>query len=98
MDQVTQQNAALVVEAAAASESMLEQAAQLANVVSVFKIDGVSRSPSPPRAAPAKAPAPRKLGGPTPASGKPATAQAAKPAPSMDTADEWEQRQACILP
>jgi methyl-accepting chemotaxis protein len=39
MDHVTQQNAALVEEAAAASESMQEQAAQLAEVVSVFKLD-----------------------------------------------------------
>jgi uncharacterized phage infection (PIP) family protein YhgE len=38
MDQVTQQNAALVEEAAAAAESMQDQAAELANVVSVFKL------------------------------------------------------------
>ena len=38
MDQVTQQNAALVEEAAAASEAMQEQAANLAEVVSVFKL------------------------------------------------------------
>lgn len=41
MDQVTQQNAALVEEAAAASGSMQEQAAHLAQVVGVFKLDGV---------------------------------------------------------
>ena len=39
MDTVTQQNAALVEEAAAASEAMQEQAANLAQVVSVFKLD-----------------------------------------------------------
>ena len=39
MDQVTQQNAALVEEASAASEAMQEQAAKLAQVVSVFKLD-----------------------------------------------------------
>jgi methyl-accepting chemotaxis protein len=38
MDQVTQQNAALVEQAAAASESMQHQAAQLAQVVSIFKV------------------------------------------------------------
>jgi methyl-accepting chemotaxis protein len=38
MDQVTQQNASLVEEAAAASEAMQEQAAKLAQVVSVFRI------------------------------------------------------------
>jgi methyl-accepting chemotaxis protein-1 (serine sensor receptor) len=39
MDDVTQQNAALVEEAAAAAESMQEQAAKLAEAVSVFKLD-----------------------------------------------------------
>jgi len=39
MDQVTQQNAALVEEAAAAAASMQDQAATLADVVSVFKLD-----------------------------------------------------------
>jgi uncharacterized phage infection (PIP) family protein YhgE len=39
MEQVTQQNAALVEEAAAASGSMQNQAAQLAHVVSVFRLD-----------------------------------------------------------
>ena len=46
MDQVTQQNAALVEEAAAASESMQEQAAHLAEIVSVFRIDTVPRTAS----------------------------------------------------
>jgi methyl-accepting chemotaxis protein len=39
MDAVTQQNAALVEQAAAASESMQDQAAKLAQAVSVFKLD-----------------------------------------------------------
>jgi methyl-accepting chemotaxis protein len=39
MDQVTQQNAALVEEAAAATEAMQEQAHSLAQAVSVFKLD-----------------------------------------------------------
>jgi methyl-accepting chemotaxis protein len=39
MDNVTQQNASLVEEAASASESMQEQAAALAQVVSVFTLD-----------------------------------------------------------
>ncbi len=38
LDQVTQQNAALVEESAAAAESLKYQAAQLADVVSVFKV------------------------------------------------------------
>ncbi len=40
MDQVTQQNAALVEEAAAAAASLREQASNLSQVVSVFKLDG----------------------------------------------------------
>ncbi len=42
MDQVTQQNAALVEEAAAAAESLQDQAGTLAQVVAVFKLDGGS--------------------------------------------------------
>ncbi|WP_413436797.1 methyl-accepting chemotaxis protein [Sulfuriferula sp. GW1] len=38
MDEVTQQNAALVEEAAAASESLQDQAGKLAQVVSIFKL------------------------------------------------------------
>jgi hypothetical protein len=37
MDGVTQQNAALVEEAAAAAQAMQQQAAELAQLVSVFK-------------------------------------------------------------
>ena len=40
MDEVTQQNATLVEEAAAASAAMQEQAGKLAQVVGVFRIDG----------------------------------------------------------
>jgi methyl-accepting chemotaxis protein len=47
MDQVTQQNAALVEEAAAAAEAMQDQAAQLAQVVSVFRTgQGKGRLPA----------------------------------------------------
>ncbi|MEO7493342.1 MAG: methyl-accepting chemotaxis protein [Massilia sp.] len=50
MDDVTQQNAALVEEAAAASEAMQDQAARLARVVSVFKLGAEGRVAPPPRA------------------------------------------------
>ena len=43
MDEVTQQNAALVEQAAAAAQSMQEQAANLASVVSIFKLDAAHR-------------------------------------------------------
>jgi methyl-accepting chemotaxis protein-2 (aspartate sensor receptor) len=42
MDQVTQQNAALVEEAAAAAESLQDQATQLVQAVSVFKLDSAA--------------------------------------------------------
>lgn len=42
MDETTQQNAALVEEAAAAAESLVEQAGSLIDVVSVFKLSGDS--------------------------------------------------------
>ncbi|MDC8756559.1 methyl-accepting chemotaxis protein [Janthinobacterium fluminis] len=54
MDQVTQQNAALVEEAAAAAESLQEQAGKLADVVGVFKLDGVSAGMAASRAGTAK--------------------------------------------
>ncbi|WP_394780391.1 methyl-accepting chemotaxis protein [Undibacterium sp.] len=48
MDQVTQQNAALVEEAAAAAESLQDQAGKLAELVSVFKMDGlIAAAPRP---------------------------------------------------
>lgn len=57
MDQATQQNAALVEQAAAAAGSMQEQAAHLADVVSVFKTGGSTVAA---RSAPAPAPAPAR--------------------------------------
>jgi len=43
MDEVTQQNAALVEQAAAAAESLVDQAANLIEVVSVFKLNSGSK-------------------------------------------------------
>ena len=42
MDGVTQQNAALVEQAAAAAEALQQQAVNLERVVSVFRVDGAS--------------------------------------------------------
>ena len=54
MDGVTQQNAALVEEAAAAAEALQGQSSHLAELVSVFKVDSGARAsrPSPAAAAP----------------------------------------------
>jgi len=46
MDSATQQNAALVEESAAAAQSMRDQAANLAQAVSVFRLDGMQGVPS----------------------------------------------------
>jgi len=50
MDTVTQQNAALVEEAAAAAESMQDQARELAQMVSQFQLDDGGRTPARPSA------------------------------------------------
>jgi methyl-accepting chemotaxis protein len=52
MDQVTQQNASLVEEAAAAAEAMQDQAAKLAQVVAVFRLDAAAPALSSAVAAP----------------------------------------------
>jgi methyl-accepting chemotaxis protein len=84
MDQVTQQNAALVEEAAAAAASMREQAAGLAEAVSIFRIDGLA---APALAAPARAvPARPRLA--------PARQQQGTPvrrAPATAGGDGWEE-------
>jgi methyl-accepting chemotaxis protein len=84
MDQVTQQNAALVEEAAAAAASMQEQAGSLAEAVSIFKLDvrAMPQAAAPARArkpAPAPAPAPARV------AAAPRRALAGSPA-----GDEWE--------
>ncbi|MDP2828386.1 MAG: methyl-accepting chemotaxis protein [Sulfuricellaceae bacterium] len=82
MDEVTQQNAALVEEAAAATESMEEQAQSLGSAVSVFKLAAQTGS----RALPAHRPA---------ASHTPRVAQAkpsSKTRPSAHTdEDDWAE-------
>jgi len=99
MDGVTQQNAALVEEAAAAATSLHEQADSLANVVRVFKLDGTHMQMAP--GARAAAPAARQIGATVspigqrakpakPASpGKPAPARLAQAAKAGN--DEWEE-------
>nr|WP_180317710.1 methyl-accepting chemotaxis protein [Delftia acidovorans] len=62
LDQVTQQNAALVEESAAAAASLNAQAARLVDLVSLFKLDGVSSSVPLPASSLAQAPAPAAAG------------------------------------
>ena len=90
MDEMTQQNAALVEEAAAAAESLQDQAEGLAQAVSVFKLANDAGLSAPARAVqrpvgrPA-APAPRKPPAPARASAK------ALPKPGPADEDEWEE-------
>ncbi len=63
MDEVTQQNAALVEEAAAAAESLQEQAQGLTEAVAVFKLSGGEQSkPASPKKAEAAEPAGERRG------------------------------------
>jgi len=84
MDDATQQNAALVEEAAAAAKSLQDQAAHLAHVVSVFKLDEREAPPAPMvrKSAPVvRAAAPKAVAAP-----------AEKPAPKRQPATEdWEE-------
>ncbi|MDB5959027.1 MAG: methyl-accepting chemotaxis signaling domain protein, partial [Massilia sp.] len=93
MDSVTQQNAALVEEAAAAASSLQDQAVQLAEAVSVFKLAGqphaAAAAPAPVRTAP-------PIAASTAAARAPQPKPAARPAPQRLAAaaavgDEWEQ-------
>jgi uncharacterized phage infection (PIP) family protein YhgE len=88
MDDVTQQNAALVEEAAAAAESLQDQAGKLAEAVSVFKLDGSSYSvrPAPPVRQAATAALPKQKGAPARAMASPK-----KLAAAGGGSEEWEE-------
>ena len=81
LDQMTQQNAALVEESAAAAESLKEQAQRLVEAVAVFRVAGSTpvRSPAP-RPSPAPAPVAKPVAVAKPAATPKA---AAKPAPAV---------------
>ncbi len=86
MDDVTQQNAALVEEASAAAESLEEQSLALAQSVSVFRIDDGHLLPPPQAEKPSRASA-RAEREPA-AARRPASARAALP-PVRHDDDEW---------
>jgi len=106
MDGMTQQNAALVEEAAAAAQSLQDQAGELARVVSIFKLDESEQfqfeAQAPvatstavvvrPAAKRAVAPAPKKAA--AKAAVKPDAAEVApkpKKAAATVASDEWEE-------
>jgi methyl-accepting chemotaxis protein len=97
MDQVTQQNAALVEQAAAASGAMQDQAAQLAQTVSVFKLDGAIAPATPLPVVPpgaraaARAVAPQRAAAqPRQVAAPPATLRR-PPAAAGNGSPEWEE-------
>ncbi len=84
LDQLTQQNAALVEQSTAAAESLKDQAQRLTQAVGVFKIDGVVQTHHQSRAlsAPPAAPAPARRAQaalPQPKAHAPAAARLPKP-------------------
>ncbi|MBE3026169.1 methyl-accepting chemotaxis protein [Janthinobacterium sp. BJB303] len=106
MDGMTQQNAALVEQAAAAAQSLQDQAAELAHVVSIFKlVEGEEKpaayAPAPVAAAAVAAPAAARK--PAPAlrpvksltrnteAAAPAAAPAPRKAAAASSNDEWEE-------
>ncbi|GJJ05540.1 methyl-accepting chemotaxis protein [Duganella rhizosphaerae] len=104
MDEMTQQNAALVEQAAAAAQSMQDEAATLSASVSVFKLDDSYAAAAPAvaaRRAVARAPAAAPRLTPTQAAAKPAAKPAATPAakpaakaaakPKAEMNSEWEE-------
>jgi methyl-accepting chemotaxis protein len=89
MDEMTQQNAALVEEAAAAAESLQDQASALNQAVSVFKLHSggarlVAPIPAQGVSVPASRPAPARAPGPV-------KAAARMPRNSDNANDEWEE-------
>jgi len=107
MDGMTQQNAALVEEAAAAAQSLQDQAGELARVVSIFKLtEGQERSVASyapaakpavvkPAVAPVRAAPVKKIAAAGPAHAPGAAPAPAKPKKVVATAtassDEWEE-------
>jgi methyl-accepting chemotaxis protein len=93
MDEATQQNAALVEEAAAAAESMKEQAQGLTQAVAVFRLAQGAAAPaaSTPKAAATVTPLqPRARKEPVAAARPVAAPRKAVNAP-RSTTDEWEE-------
>ena len=79
LDRMTQQNAALVEQSAAAAESLKEQAVSLASVVGTFRLGAHGAGAS----ATGRTRTPGQLASPTPSIG-------ASPSPKGAADDEWE--------
>ncbi|MES2264898.1 MAG: methyl-accepting chemotaxis protein [Pseudomonadota bacterium] len=96
MDTVTQQNAALVEESAAAAESLQGQAAGLAQLVSMFRLDAAAApvpvaAPAPRRAAPALSLTASTRKAVSPARAAAPARPRAKQAVNAPAQNEWEE-------
>ncbi|QGZ40195.1 methyl-accepting chemotaxis protein [Pseudoduganella flava] len=97
MDATTQQNAALVEEAAAAATSMREQAQRLAEAIAAFRIDERAATPAyavrpaPVAPAPAAQPAQPRIAAPRAAPRVTAAKPKPGPATKAPSGDEWEE-------
>ena len=97
LDQVTQQNAALVEESAAAADSLSQQALRLVEAVGVFKLSSADVAGSAARVQPAptgavhKIPSQKPALQPLPKPALAATKKAAVPANGADGGGEWEK-------
>lgn len=102
MDEATQQNAALVEEAAAAAESMRDQASSLVKTVSAFKLKAGKQTAfvsepvlaSTVRLAPGRAEPTVSAVRITPSSGRPAAAPVSRPKQAIASATsggDWEE-------
>ncbi len=87
MDEMTQQNAALVEEAAAAAESLLEQATSMTEAVAIFKFEQAHQRPA------LSAPLAASKGAIAPAARTARVQRTLPPRPNTNTnnSDEWEQ-------
>jgi methyl-accepting chemotaxis protein len=102
MDSMTQQNAALVEEAAAAAQSLQDQASELARVVSIFKLSEGEQyqadTSAPPVTGTALAVRPAAVKRPAPALKKPAVKKpAAAPAAAQDDAPVAKPKKAATV-
>jgi methyl-accepting chemotaxis protein len=94
MDGMTQQNAALVEQAAAAAQSLQDQAGELAKVVSIFKLNVGEQSTTTPRQSAGAKPAPQASKPQVKSSVKslPSARPAPKKAsPAKASDDDWEE-------
>jgi methyl-accepting chemotaxis protein len=93
---MTQQNAALVEQSAAAAESLKDQAVRLSDVMSIFRLDALGTSAStalavtPPQAAPARTAKPKSAASTAPRVAAPQAPTPHPVKPEASRTDDWE--------